>query len=116
MHGWDEGVEFGLFSGQYQTSIENKVDFEAILDNQSEFEIGKVGLLFLTSSLLCVNNAVFVERATNLDVRVQHEIRVMVEHVIQPNHQLIGLDSSFSMILGNPLSKYPSLFTVKSLI
>ena len=66
----------------------------------------QVCLLLLSAALLCERNTMFVERAMRMETSLQHELREMVEWVVQPHQTLDDLDTScFHQVLCKPLGK-----------
>ena len=59
----------------------------------------------MSAAMLCERNSVFVERAMQMEVSLQHEIRDMVEWVIQPNQNLADLDPCYHQVLSKPLGE-----------
>ena len=58
----------------------------------------------------------FLCSATTLDNRIQHDIKHMVEYVVQPNNSLRGLDSSFYRVLNLPFGTCSFLNSLKLVI
>jgi len=63
----------------------------------------QVCLLLLSASLVCEKNAMFVEFAMKLDVTAQREVHDMVQHVLQSDNRLHGLDSTYHSVLSRTL-------------
>ena len=75
-----------------QYTEKNTVEFYMLSSNQ-------VCLLLLSASLLCEKNSMFVECAMKLDVSTQREVHDMVQHVLQPDNRLLGLDTTYHIVL-----------------
>ena len=76
----------------------------------------QVALLVMCAGLFSEQVQFFLGSATTLDNRIQHDIKHMVEYVVQPNNSLRGLDSSFYRVLNLPFGMCPFLNSMKLVI
>jgi hypothetical protein len=68
----------------------------------------------MCAGLFSEHSKLFLNRAATLDNRIQHDIKQMIEYIVQPNNSLRGLDSSFYRVLTMPFGEFYAVILIFS--